>query len=67
MKQNNLCPNCGSHEFITEPNQYDVLIFSKEGFETQETEQVYDYKIFCRECAKEVDVLNSINKIVLKT
>jgi DNA-directed RNA polymerase subunit RPC12/RpoP len=60
------CPNCNSNEFITEPNQYDILVFSENGFETQTTETVDEYKIFCRECSQEVDILKSMKKIVLQ-
>ena len=60
------CPSCNSEEFITEPNQYDILIFNDTGFTIQSNEQVDDYKIFCRECGKEVDILRSFTKIVLK-
>jgi ribosomal protein S27AE len=66
MSRNSKCPNCGSSEFITEPNQYDILEFSKNGFETITTEVVDDSKIFCRECGKEVDILKSSKKIILK-
>jgi len=66
MSQKYKCPNCGSNEFITEPNQYDILEFSKDGFETISTESIDDYKIFCRECGKEVDLLKTTKKIVLK-
>ncbi|HOF16329.1 MAG TPA: hypothetical protein PLF32_04645 [Bacteroidales bacterium] len=52
-------PNCGSSEFITEPNQYDVLEFSKYGFETISTETIDEYKIFCRECGKEITIEKS--------
>jgi hypothetical protein len=64
MKYN--CPNCNSEEFITEPNQYDVLAFGKQGFITQSTEQIDEFKIFCRLCSREVDTLKSDKKIVLK-
>lgn len=66
MSQKYNCPNCGASEFITEPNQYDILEFSKNCFETISTETIDDYKIFCRECGEEVDILKSIKKIVLK-
>lgn len=66
MSQKYKCPNCGSSEFISEPNQYDVLKFSKDGFEIISTESIDDYKIFCRECGKEVDILKTSTKIVLK-
>lgn len=66
MSQKYKCPNCGSSEFITEPNQYDVLEFSRNGFETIATETIDDYKVFCRECGMEVDILKTTKKIVLK-
>lgn len=66
MSQKYKCPNCGSDEFITEPNQYDILIFNNEGFTTQSTEQIDEYKISCRGCSREVDILKSTQKIVLK-
>ncbi len=66
MSKNFRCPNCGADEFITEPNQYDVMKFTKNGFENQSTESMDDYKIYCRECAEEVDVLKSLTKVVLK-
>lgn len=66
MSQKYKCPNCGSSEFVTEPNQYDVLEFTKNGFETKTTEIIDDYKITCRECSEEVDILKSTKKIVLK-
>ncbi len=59
------CPECGSSEFITEPNQYDVLIFTKDGFKVQSSKTIEECKIFCRECSKEIDVLNSTSKVVL--
>ncbi len=64
--ENNLCPNCGSTEFITEPNQYDVLIFSNNSFEIKKSEQIEGYKVFCRECSEEIDLFESIEKITLK-
>ena len=60
------CPSCGSSEFVSEPNQYDILVFTKDGFTTQSTQAVEEYKIYCRECSEEVDTLNSIKKIILK-
>lgn len=59
MMNNCRCPECGSNEFITEPNRYDVLVFTKDGFKVQSTKAIEDYKIFCRECSKEIDVLIS--------
>ena len=37
------CPECGSNEFVTTPNQYDVLTWGGNGFEVQTTEQTDDY------------------------
>lgn len=56
------CPECGSNEFVTTPNQYDVLVFGANGFEVQTTEQTDDYKIFCRECSTEIDIMASDKK-----
>ncbi len=66
MNQKYRCPNCGANEFITEFNQYDVLEFSKNGFEVLATVTIDDYKIFCKECGEEVDILKSTKKVVLK-
>ena len=55
------CQYCGSLEFMTEPNQYDVLTLEEGKFIVKSTEQIDDYKVFCRECGKEVDLLK-INK-----
>jgi DNA-directed RNA polymerase subunit RPC12/RpoP len=61
------CPNCGAIEFVTEPNQYDILVFTQNGFETQIAAQIDDYKVFCRECSAEIDIVKSDKKIVVKT
>ncbi len=60
------CPKCGANEFITEPNQYDILTFGLTGFYIQSTEQVEQYRVFCRECFEEIDLLRSISEITLK-
>ena len=52
---NGRCARCGAGEFITEPNQYDILTVSDRGFEIQNTELMNDFKIFCRECGVEVE------------
>jgi hypothetical protein len=65
-KQYNNCPKCGSEEFITEPNQYDVLIFTESGFVVQSTESIEDAKIFCRACSLEVDILKSVKKVSMQ-
>lgn len=66
MNLKSKCPNCGSAEFVTEPNQYDILIFKKNNFIIQSTEQIDDYRIYCRECGKKVNILKSKSKIVLE-
>ncbi len=48
------CSKCDSLEFISEPNQYDVLTFSKGKFEIVGTELINDFKVFCRGCSAEV-------------
>ncbi|MCG2689995.1 hypothetical protein L6252_01815 [Candidatus Parcubacteria bacterium] len=48
------CSKCGSGEFISEPNRYDVLTFSKGKLEITGTEFLDDFKVFCRECSAEV-------------
>ncbi len=52
----NYCQYCGSLEFITEPNQYDILTLEEGKFVVKSTEQIDDYKVFCRGCGKEVDL-----------
>jgi RNA polymerase subunit RPABC4/transcription elongation factor Spt4 len=34
-EENFVCPECESEEFITEPNQYDVLVFEEDDFVIQ--------------------------------
>lgn len=51
----NQCPKCGSLEFITEPNQYDVLKFNNGHFETKGLEFCDEFKLFCRECSAEIN------------
>ena len=50
------CLNCGCEEFVSELNQYDVMIFRDGEFQIIRSEYVDSEKIFCRECGKEVDV-----------
>ncbi|MEK7203289.1 MAG: hypothetical protein AAB653_03160 [Patescibacteria group bacterium] len=52
---NGRCSECGEGEFITQPNQYDVLTFSNGQFEVDHTESIDNFKIFCRECGVEVE------------
>ena len=54
--KNGCCSECDSLEFITEPNQYDVLTFSDGKFQIDHTELTNDSKIFCRECGVEVEM-----------
>lgn len=49
------CPECGFEEFITEPNQYDVLKFNSGRFEIEHSEFCDEFKLFCRECGVEIN------------
>jgi predicted nucleic-acid-binding Zn-ribbon protein len=60
------CPECGANEFVTEPNQYDILVLTKKGFEVQSTEQIDGCKVFCRKCSSEINLLKSVKGVVLK-
>lgn len=66
MNPHHCCPKCGANEFITEPNQYEVLTFTDEGFQVLRNEYIYDYKIFCRECSAEVGEVQQSAQVVLK-
>lgn len=48
------CPNCEATEFISSPNRYDVMSFSKSGMFIERSELIEEYEIFCRECGEEV-------------
>ncbi len=66
----NQCPKCGSAQFITDPNQYDVLEFNNGVFDIIRSESTADeFKIFCGECFTEIDQDTSVdeNQIILKT
>lgn len=68
-EENYVCPECESEEFITEPNQYDVLVFEDDDFVIQKTLSTNDKEIYyCRECLTEVDVAQSIasKRVILK-
>lgn len=61
MGINSRCPNCGSDEFISSLNKYDVVVFEDSEFRFQksvlaEIEEEY----FCRECGEKVDIEKSI-------
>ncbi|MDO8524251.1 MAG: hypothetical protein Q7R99_01320 [bacterium] len=49
------CAKCGAGEFVSEPNQYDILTFSDGQLQVDHTENINDFKIFCRECGVEVE------------
>ncbi|MCU0427832.1 MAG: hypothetical protein MUF71_19645 [Candidatus Kapabacteria bacterium] len=62
------CPECGSEEFVTQPNRYDVLTFTAMGFHISDTCSTDDIEIiFCRECGNRVDIEQSLsaNNVVL--
>jgi len=45
---------CGSVEFVTEPNQYDVYELIDGKLEFQHSENVEEeIKLYCRECCEE--------------
>ena len=48
---------CGSVEFVTEPNQYDVYELIDGKLEFQHSEDVDGIKLYCRECGKEFNNL----------
>ena len=57
MKQNIKPCKCGSVEFITEPNQYDVYQIIEDKLELVNTLTIDDdCKLFCRECGKELNL-----------
>jgi chloramphenicol O-acetyltransferase len=68
MKKKYLCPACGSDEFITEPNCYDVMTFNKDSFTVTNTEYIDEYRVFCRGCSAEIDENESIKRglIIIK-
>lgn len=55
QRNNFCCPNCGSLEFVTDPNQYDVLKFNSGHFEIESSEFCDEFKLFCRECSVEIN------------
>ncbi len=62
------CPNCGSEEFVTEPNRYDILTF-EDDFEVTKSYFIDEYNVQCRECAEDIDVekSSSLKRIILKS
>ncbi len=63
-----VCPTCGSEEFVTEPNRYDILTFDDD-FEVSKSYFIDEYSVQCRECAEDIDMENSsrLKRIVLKS
>lgn len=54
---NEKCPNCGSEEFVSSLNSYDILIFDNSEFQVIKSELAnIDNEIYCRECGEQVDI-----------
>ncbi|RKY07036.1 MAG: hypothetical protein DRP65_10945 [Planctomycetota bacterium] len=50
------CKNCGSEEFITRPNQYDIYKFVDGKLVFQNSEVTNnEVELFCRECSERID------------
>jgi hypothetical protein len=58
MKSSNIKPcECGSTEFITKPNSYDIYELIEGELEYQRSEYIDDeIKYYCRDCSKELSV-----------
>ena len=53
-----ICKNCGNHEFVTKPNQFDLFSVEDGKLVFQETMLVEDDKkieLFCFECDKKLE------------
>ncbi|MBI3159577.1 MAG: hypothetical protein HYZ26_08280 [Chloroflexi bacterium] len=63
-----ICPACGSDEFVSTPNRYDVLAFEESKFEVVDSHFTDEETVTCRECGEVVDIEESERqgKIVLK-
>lgn len=61
---NNHCPNCGSKEFVSNLNQYDILEFTNGDFHILKSEIIDEYEIFCRQCGQKLE--NKNGKITAK-
>ena len=45
------CPHCGSEEFITQPNRYDVYVAKEGKIRFSHSEIIDDaIELYCREC-----------------
>ena len=62
--ENKKCYNCGSKEFITEPNKYDVVTFEDGKYTIVSVETIDDFKIFCRECSSELKLDRTDNQYI---
>ncbi|MCH9757822.1 MAG: hypothetical protein K0U19_01790 [Proteobacteria bacterium] len=63
--------NCGSEEYITEANAYDIYQYDGDNFNFQRTERIdSEFKLYCRDCGVEItlppesDNKNSTNSAV---
>lgn len=65
---NNICPNCYSEEFISSPNQYDILVFEDGNFSILKSEFIDEVTIYCRGCGETIDYDASMKtgKIIIK-
>lgn len=50
---------CGSDEFISEPNSYDIVIVEEEII-IDHSEIIETSKYYCRECGKEYEEIDGI-------
>ena len=47
------CPHCGSVEYITAPNSYDVYLATAGGLQLQESAPINEkFQLHCRECSE---------------
>lgn len=57
-KEKYICQNCGNHEFVTKPNQFDLFSAEDGQLVFQETMLVEEDKkieLFCLECGSELE------------
>ncbi len=62
------CPSCGSEEFVSTPNQYEVLSFENAKFVVIDHRFTDEETVTCRECGEEIDTDESERqrKIILR-